>query len=260
MIIHEDKKISGLFPEVKHGFLGRNGGVSKGTYASLNCAPASADERSDVKENRAIVARGFGLGDSDLITLKQIHSDKCYIVDKAFDEEFVEGDALVTEVPGLLLGALSADCAPVLFSGRKKDGKVVVGAAHSGWGGAVGGVLEATVSSMGELGVESENIYACVGPCIGPASYEVSEGFEKPFLEHSPDSERFFRSGRSEDKLMFDLPGYVAWRLSGCGVRNVSISGVDTLPDEGNLFSYRRSQLAGEADYGRQISIICIAK
>lgn len=243
-----------------YGFYGRTGGVSERIYASLNCGSGSNDNPDHINQNRAIVAQHLGAKDGALSTLWQCHSAECLLVKNhvAAGDERPKADALVTDVPGLAIGVLTADCGPVLFFGKKADGSPVVGAAHAGWGGALGGVLEQTVAKMMQTGAETESIVSALGPCIGPASYEVSEAFARPFLIKHEEAEHFFKSAHRAGHLMFDLPGYIAMRLSMAGVRQVGITGVDTYREEEYCFSYRRATHRGEADYGRQVSAIMI--
>lgn len=243
--------------KAQHGFFTRMGGVSDGIYKSLNCGPGSNDEPERVQENRICVAEELGVEPQNLLSLYQVHGAECLYVTEAFDEK-PQADALVTDQAGLALGILTADCGPVLFYGQKSDGSPVIGAAHAGWGGALKGVLGATVEVMQKQGAIIESVRAALGPCIGPASYEVSDDFADPFLEQDEANEHFFKSGQREGHLMFDLGGYIAKRLSEAGVRHVSISGMDTYADEKRFFSYRRSTHRHEADYGRQISAIVI--
>lgn len=241
---------------VSHGFFTRAGGVSGGIYGSLNCALTSNDAPGHVRANRAKVAEALGLDPGGIVTLKQVHSARAMHVTKVLSrEETPEADALVTDQPGIGIAVLTADCAPVLFAA--KDARVV-GAAHAGWKGAVTGILEATVAAMGELGVAPANIVAAIGPCIGPQSYEVSEGFEKPFLAQDAANARFFSPAAKPGHIMFDLPGYTAARLSRLGVGAVIDVRQDTLANEDAFFSYRRACLNKEPDYGRQISVIAI--
>ncbi|HOO82901.1 MAG TPA: laccase domain-containing protein, partial [Alphaproteobacteria bacterium] len=166
--------------------------------------------------------------------------------------------AMVTDVSGLALGVLTADCAPVLFYGKKSDGAPVVGAAHAGWGGALKGVLDNTLAMMLELGAVPESIRACIGPCIGQKSYEVRDDFADTFLEEDGRNEVFFTAGRCAGHLQFDLPGYCAAKLGRAGVKNVLIKDLDTYFNEEDFFSYRRATHRHEKDYGRQISVIMI--
>lgn len=260
MFIIEDKKLNGAKGLIKHGFFGRQGGVSEGIYDSLNCGPGSYDSPEAVQENRTRVAGHFGMNADHLISLWQVHSPDCLIIDGPVPsgDDRPKADAMVTDKAGWVLGTLTADCGSILFAGEKSDGSPVIGAAHAGWGGALRGVLESTVETMEKLGVELDTIRTTVGPCIGPKSYEVSIGFEAPFLERDPEDEHFFREAQKEGHLMFDLPGYIASRLAQAGVRQVTITGYDTFAEEEKFFSYRRTTHRGEPDYGRQISAIAI--
>lgn len=258
MIVYQPQHFIAQQNEIACGFFGRQGGVSAGIFSSLNCGPGSGDDLAAVNENRARVAQHFGATPENLSTLHQCHSADCVYINTPIIGEKPKGDALVTDTPGLMLGILTADCGPVLLQGRKPYGAPVIGAAHAGWGGALRGVLENTVQQMMKTGAALDTISACVGPCIGPKSYEVSDGFETPFLEHDEQAEHFFKSAAKPGHLMFDLPGYIAFRLTGAGVGRVEISGVDTYAQESRCFSYRRATHRGEVSYGRQISAIMI--
>lgn len=245
--------------KIEHGFYGREGGVSTGLYESLNCRSDTGDDLAAVIENRRRVAEDLGVPVDKLISVAQCHGSDCVLLQGDEQGEMViAADGMVTDKPGIALGVLTADCGPVLFEGAKADGAPVIGAAHAGWGGAVKGVLESTLTQMKALGALPESIRACVGPCIGPASYEVSEGFDAPFMAHNPESERFFKGAKKPGHMMFDLPGYIGWRLALAGVGQVSISGVDTYKEAAHCFSYRRATHEGQIDYGRQISAIVI--
>lgn len=238
-------------------FFGRRGGVSRGLYDSLNGGVESGDDPAAVAENRRIAAAALGAG--GLLSLRQRHSGICVTADVPWaDGREPEGDALATAVPGLALAVQTADCAPVLLRGRRADGAPVVGAAHAGWRGAVGGVLERTIDAMGRLGAAPDTIHAAIGPCLGPRSYEVSAGFDAPFRAQDPANGAFFRPGARAGTLMFDLPAYVARRLALAGIGLVDAAGVDTCAAPADYFSYRRSQHARAPDYGRQLSAIMI--
>lgn len=259
MNVFQDGLLGKSSKRVRHGFFGRQGGVSEGVYTSLNCGVGSNDNADSVRENRRRVAHFFGRDLEALNTVHQVHSSDCVIVDVPVDvDQRPKADALVTEVPGLIIGVLTADCGPILYSGERQDGSPVVGAAHAGWGGALKGINESTIDQMLSLGVVKDTICAAIGPCIGPASYEVSQGFEEPFLDRDPEDERFFKETNKDQKLMFDLPGYIAGRLAQYGIRNVSITGHDTFALEAECFSYRRTTHRQEKDYGRQISAVMI--
>ncbi len=259
-IFHDPAFDSECTDQVAYGFFGRTGGVSDGIFASLNCALGTTDDPARVSQNRALVAQQLGLPGEPVSTLYQCHSADCLTIDSPLGQgpDRPKADAFVTDTPGLILGVLTADCGPVLFTGKKKNGAPVIAAAHAGWGGALKGILEATLEKMEEAGAVTETITACVGPCIMQASYEVKEDFARPFLIQHEEAEKFFMSARKQGHLMFDLPGYIAMRLALAGVRRVSLMGLDTYADEGSFFSYRRSTHRAEADYGRQISAIVI--
>lgn len=234
-----------------HGFFGRTGGVSTGLYASLNGAPASKDDPVAVRENRRRVADAFG--DVPLVTLQQYHSAVTVTVTEPWPvEDSPKADALVTSQPGILIGLNTADCAPVLFADPVAK---VVGAAHAGWKGAVAGVCESAITAMEELGARRENIRAAIGPCISQPSYEVGPEFRAEF----PDSaSRFFKDAPRGGYFLFDLEAYVADRLASAGILSVGKLGACTLANPDRFFSFRRATLAGEADYGRQLSVIML--
>lgn len=243
---------------VQHKFFTRKGGISTGVFADFNCKEGAGDHDSAVTENRKRVTGFFGVPVSNLVTLTQTHSAICHMVHSPLDKP-LEGDALVTTQPDLVIGVLTADCAPVLFTGSTAEGNAVIGAAHAGWGGAVKGILESTVKAMTDAGANPKKIKAMIGPCIARLSYEVSAEFTAPFLADDPASEKFF-TPLATGKLLFDLPGYVKFRLNRAGVQDVVSEGQDTYKDEENYFSFRRSTHRHEKEYGRQISAICIRK
>ncbi|MGK9168113.1 peptidoglycan editing factor PgeF [Inquilinus limosus] len=246
-------------PGIGHGFFPRTGGVSEGIFASRNCGFGSGDRREAVTENRDRCRRELGPAEA-LLTVHQVHSPRVATVTGPWTPETApQADAMVTDRPGLALGILTADCAPILFADAEAG---VVGAAHAGWKGALSGVIEATIEAMRALGAVPERITAAIGPCIGPGSYEVGPEFRDRFLAEDPDSARFFHSpaagNGAEARPHFDLPGYVAERLRRAGLRQVAVSGLDTLAREDLFFSYRRTTLRKEPDYGRQISAILL--
>jgi len=241
---------------IRHGFFTRQGGVSKGVYGSLNCGLGSRDDAENVRQNRALVAETLDVPPERLLTLYQIHSATAVIVDKPWNGTVSEADALVTRTPGLAIGALTADCAPVLFCDSEAR---VIAAAHAGWRGALLGIVEATVASMERLGAKPERMVAVIGPTISQRAYEVGSDYVERFLAEEPASSPFFMTDDSCGEPHFDLAGYVAERLTRAGVGTVSDLGLCTYCDETRLFSYRRSQHHGEDDYGRQISAIVLA-
>jgi YfiH family protein len=238
---------------IAHGFLGREGGVSTGLVAGLNVGLGSGDARVAIAENRRRATHAI-LPGAALVTLHQVHSaDACAVTAPFADEARPHADALVTDRPGLLLGILTADCAPVLLADREAG---VIGAAHAGWKGALGGVTDAAVAAMEALGARRSRITAAIGPCIARASYEVDDGFVARFAAEDPENERFFSLGRRAGHHQFDLEAYVAQRLAAVGLARVEALGLDTCADERRFFSFRRATHRGEPDYGRQIALI----
>ncbi|HEU0100077.1 MAG TPA: peptidoglycan editing factor PgeF [Allosphingosinicella sp.] len=239
---------------VAHGFLGRRGGVSQGVCAGLNVGLGSGDEREAILENRRRAVAAVAPG-ARLVTLHQVHSaDAIHVAAPYPDEARPKADAMVTDRPGLVLGILTADCAPVLLADREAG---VVGAAHAGWKGALGGVVEATVAGMERLGADRGRIAAAVGPCIARRSYEVDEAFLRRFAEADPEAERFFGLGR-EGHHQFDLEGFVLSRLAGAGLTRIEALGEDSYSQPERFFSFRRATHRGEPDYGRQVSLIAL--
>lgn len=242
-------------PWVSHGFFTRLGGVSTGLYASLNCG-IKDDRPTHVRANRAKVAATLDLAPEHLVTGRQVHGAKVLHVTKPWSfESAPEADALVTAERGIGLGILTADCAPVLFAVKKDR---VIGAAHAGWKGALGGILESTVGVMQKLGARLENIEAAIGPCIGPNSYEVKDDFRLPFLEQDQLNALFFKASPKPGHLLFNLPGYVTARLNLLGIKTVYDTRQDTLTNSAAFFSNRRAFLKSEKGFGLQISVIAI--
>ena len=228
--------------------------MSTGVVASLNCGLGSDDDPAAVAENRARARDAVRPG-AALVGLWQVHGRAvATVADPWPDDARPRADALVTDRPGVALAILTADCAPVLLSDAEAR---VVGAAHAGWKGALAGVTDATVAAMEVLGATRARIAAAVGPCIAQASYEVDHAFRDRFAADDPANERFFKDGR-RGHARFDLEGYVVARLSDAGVGRVEALGLDTLARPESYYSYRRATLAGEADYGRQASVIAL--
>ena len=240
---------------LKHGFFTRIGGMSEGVYEGLNCAYSSGDDKESVTANRAKVAETLGIEVDQLVTVKQVHGAKVITIDAPFKNEPPEADGIVTSARGVAIGVLTADCAPVLFADKKAK---IIGAAHAGWKGAVGGVMEATIAAMEVLGAKRENIHAAIGPCIGPLSYEVGPDFKKPFLDQDAGNEAFFKAASKDGHFIFNLPGYAVHRLKKTGIAAVYDTQQDTLPNEGIYYSYRGSCQHKKTDYGRQISAIVL--
>jgi YfiH family protein len=235
----------------RHGFFTRKGGASSGIFLGLNCGTGSSDQADVVAINRARVADAMGVGIDNLLNVHQIHSPDavCVIGPQTV---LPKADAMVTATPGVALAILTADCEPVLFADAKAG---VIGAAHAGWRGAKDGVLESTLAAMESLGANRANISAVVGPCISQAAYEVGPEFFETVTDDAHEARRFFAQGRA-DRMMFDLPAYGLWRLRQAGVGHAEWTGHCTFSDPARFFSYRRTTLAKEADYGRLISVI----
>lgn len=239
-----------------HGFFGRRGGVSSGALASLNCGLGSGDDPALIAENRRRVADAI-LPGATLTGLYQVHGNHCVIVDSDTDlAARPEADALATRTPHILLGILTADCVPVLFADR---GAGVIGAAHAGWKGALAGITDAALTAMESLGARRADIAAAIGPCIARASYEVDDGFVRRFAADDPANERFFAAAKP-GHAMFDIAAYVAARLAAAGITRIAIGGQDTYAQPQDYFSYRRACHKDESSYGRQLSVIGIAK
>ena len=237
----------------RHGFFTRKGGASSGVFSGLNCGPGSSDLAEVVAINRARVAAAMGVEPPRLLTLNQVHSADVLVVDEPFEGR-PRADAMVTATPGLALGVLTADCQPVLFADAEAG---VIGAAHAGWRGAKDGVLEATVAAMVSLGARREAIVAVIGPTISQAAYEVGDEFVEAFIDEDHDNARFFAGGPN-GRAMFDLPAFGLSRLRAAGVGHAEWTRHCTYRDPERFFSFRRTTHAGEADYGRLISVITL--
>jgi YfiH family protein len=241
---------------VRHGYFGRAGGVSTGIYASLNAAVGSRDDPAAVQENYARIAGWLGVAPERLLKAHQIHSPRAVVVEAPFGDARPEADALVTATPGLAVAVSTADCAPVLLADAEAR---VVAAAHAGWRGALGGVLESTLAAMESLGASSSRVVAAVGPSIAQPSYEVGPEFKALFLEESPGNAALFRPGAG-DRSWFDLAGYVVRRLGRAGITRVEALEACTFAEPDAWFSHRRSVKQGEPDYGCNLSAILLTE
>lgn len=243
---------------IRHGFFGRRGGASTGIHASLNCGLGSNDDPDHVRENRRRVAAALGVASGNLLTGYQIHSATAIAVTEPWPEDArPRADGLATDRPGLALGVLSADCAPVLLADAEAG---VIGAAHAGWRGALAGITDAVIGVMETLGARRQNIHAAVGPCISQACYEVGAELRQAFLDSAPDNDALFVQSARTDHFRFDLEGYVARRLARAEIATVERLGRCTYADEDGFFSFRRATHRGEDDYGRAISAIALAR
>ena len=248
-------RVAALGP-IPHGFLGRRGGVSRGVHAGLNVGWGSDDERDAVAENRRRAVAAV-LPGAALVTVHQVHSPGVVTVTAPWpDDSRPQADALVTDRPGLLLGVLTADCAPVLLADAEAG---VIGAAHAGWKGALAGVTDATIAAMEALGASRTRIAAAIGPCIAQASYEVGPDLRDAVLADNPDDKNFFATGQRAERWQFDLPGYCAARLTAAGLTAIARTGADTCAEEENFFSHRRRTLSAGGPIGHQISVIALA-
>jgi polyphenol oxidase len=240
-----------------HAFFSREGGVSRGLFASLNCGFGSGDDSEHVARNRTIAMDQLGLPADRLVTCRQVHSATVITVEEPWRrEDSPSADGMVTTRPGIALGVLAADCAPILFADAAAG---VIGAAHGGWRGALGGVAEATVAAMVAQGAEASRICAAIGPCIGQQSYEVGPEFRPRFTAVAAANERFFIPAARTGHFRFDLGGYIAHRLARMGLAAVDRAECDTAAEPERFFSYRRACLNGERDYGRALAAIALS-
>jgi hypothetical protein len=245
----------GALADVRHGFFGRQGGVSHGPFASLNVSLRNADATANAVENRRRVVAALDAGAAPLLIARQVHGARCLVVEAAFDQQQPpEADALATRTPGLVLGVTTADCAPILMADPVAG---VVAAAHAGWRGAKDGIIEATVAAARELGASVDRLVTAIGPCIARTSYEVGATFEADFHNADRASRAFFADGPS-GRRHFDLAGYCAMRLSRCGVGSVDCLDLDTFADAERFFSYRRTTKAGERHFGLQVAAVLL--
>ena len=241
---------------VRHAFFTRAGGTSEGLYGTNNCGFGSGDDPARVAENRRRSVMRLDLAGDNLVTVHQVHGRDVAVVDKPWaHKDAPKADAMVTDKPGIALGILTADCAPILFVDPVAR---VVGACHAGWKGAIAGVPDATVEAMLRLGASASRIHAVIGPCIAQRSYEVGPEFPRPFLEQSAANADFFAPSIRQGHFMFDLLGYLGRRMGTLNLHFVSGVPYDTCREEDRFFSYRRATLRGEPDYGRNLSAIAL--
>jgi polyphenol oxidase len=242
-------------PGLRHAFFSREGGVSSGIYAALNGGVGSHDDPRHVAENRRRMAEQMGVAPQRLLTAFQVHSPDVAVATTPWDTATrPKADAIVTRTPGLAIGVTAADCGPVLLADARAR---VIAAAHSGWKGALAGIVESTVAAMEKLGADRSHIVAAIGPLIRQQSYEVGNEFVERFLEQEAESALFFLPARREGHAMFDLAGFIRKRLEQARVLVIDDIGIDTYSDE-RFFSYRRSVHRSEADYGRHVHAIVL--
>jgi len=242
---------------IRHAFFTREGGVSSGVYEGLNGGTGSSDKPENVAENRARMAAAVGVTPENFLTAYQIHSPDVVVAEKPWPQsDRPRADAIVTKVPGLAIGISTADCGPVLFADPQAR---VLGAAHAGWRGAFGGVIEATLAAMEKLGADRDRVVAAAGPMISQPNYEVGQELVDRFVAADPANARFFAPATRAGHAMFDLPGYVVARLTAAGVRHVENLAVCTYGNPAQFYSYRRSTHRAEPDYGRHINAIALS-
>ena len=241
------------FENLKHCFFSRKNGFSKGHYASLNCGLGSGDKKENVLKNLNLVSQKIGCKDELLITLNQNHSNKVvYFENKSSIKNKLPGDAIVTKIKNVGIGILTADCAPILLYDPQKK---IIGCIHSGWRGTLNGVIKNTIKKFKELDSNIDNLFAVVGPCIGKVNYEVKIDFYKKFVNQNPKYKKFFNK-IADNKYIFDLRGFINQKISDLNIKNIENIEMNTFTSQETFFSYRRSCLNNEKDYGRCISVI----
>ncbi len=240
----------------RHGFFTRQGGVSTGAFASLQCGfGAEADDRANVIENRARVASHLGVAPENLVTAFQVHSADVVAVEAPWGPDAApQVDAMVCARPDVAIGVLSADCAPCLLHDPTTG---VVGAAHAGWKGAFGGVVPATIKAMEALGARRDSIRLAIGPTIGPEDYEVGPEFVERFIEADEANRACFSHPDDEGKAFFNLPAFLIVQAQAEELADAIWIGASTYSDPARFYSYRRATKTGEPHYGRLISAIC---
>ena len=241
---------------IRHAFFSRQGGVSEGVYESLNCGYGSGDDPANVRANQEAALAQLDTGADNLATVHQCHSANVVSVEAPWRlEDRPKADAMVTDRPGVALGIMTADCGPVLFADQTAG---VIGAAHAGWRGALGGVLDATSAAMEKLGAKRQNMVAALGPCIRQPSYEVGDDFRQVFVDVDTANGIYFKRASRLGHAMFDLAGFVIDRLQRLGIETVEDMAIDTYPEQDGFFSYRRTIHRGEQDYGRGLSVVML--
>lgn len=243
-------------PDLRHAFFTRENGVSKGVYTSLNGGLGSNDDPAHVVENRRRMAQHMNVAPEKFLTVFQVHSPDVAVATAPWEKDArPHVDAIVTKTPGLAIGVTAADCGPILFADPKAR---VIGAAHAGWKGALGGVLENTIAAMERLGASRDDVVVAIGPLIRQKSYEVGAEFVTRFKDTDAQNARFFIPSTRTDHAMFDLAGFIHHQLQRAGIKSIDDVNIDTYADD-RFYSYRRSVHRKEADYGRNIHAIVLA-
>ena len=246
-------KETAKYKHIKYAFFSKNNGTSLGIYKSLNCGLNSSDKKINILKNRNIALKKIGLEKKKLIIPNQTHSNKIKIVDEKSINKNIKADGLLTKSSNIVLGILTADCAPVFFFDSKKN---IVSAVHAGWKGAKNNILKNSIKLMLECGSKLNNIISCIGPCIGKESYKINNDFYMKFIMEDKSNNVFFF--KSENGMNFDLKSYIIKKIKNLGVKKVITKSFDTFKDKKNFFSYRRSLICNEKDYGRCLSVISI--
>jgi len=241
------------FNNIKHCFFSRKNGVSKGLYESLNCGIGSKDKKVNVLKNLEMVSKKIGCKKDSLITLSQKHSNRViYFKNKKNVKDKLDGDAIVTGIKNVAIAILAADCAPILFYDSKKK---IIGCVHAGWRGALNGIIENTVKKFNKLNSNNNNLIAVIGPCIKKENYEIGLDFLKKFTKKNKNNKKFFQK-ISNEKYIFDLRGFINKKITNLNIKNIENIEKDTFSEENFFYSYRRSYIKKEQDYGRCISVI----
>ena len=246
-------KETNKYSHIKCAFFSRKKGISNGVYKSLNCGLNSKDKKSNVLKNRIIALEKIGLNKKNLIIPNQIHSNKIKIVDENSINQNITADGLLTKSNKIVLGILTADCAPIFFFDCKEN---IISAVHAGWRGAKNGIIKNTIKLMLECGSKLDNIISCIGPCIGKESYKVNNDFFRKFIIENSQNKKFFLI--KKNIMNFNLKYYIIEKIKNFGVKKVLFGSFDTFKDKKNFFSYRRSLMSKEKDYGRCLSVISI--
>ena len=241
------------YPQIKCAFFSRKKGISNGIYKSLNCGLNSKDKESNILKNRIIALKKIGLNKKKLIIPNQTHSNKIKIVDENSIGKNIKADGLLTQSNKIVLGILTADCAPIFFFDCKKN---IISAIHAGWRGAKNDIIKNTIKLMLECGSKLNNIISCIGPCLGKESYKVNNDFFRKFIIENSQNKEFFLIKKNE--MNFDLKSYIVEKIKNYGVKKILFRSFDTFKDKKNFFSYRRSLISKEKDYGRCLSVISI--
>ena len=241
------------FKNLKHIFFSKKNGFSNGIYKSLNCGVGSNDKKINVLKNIKYVTKKMGCKKNSLITLKQVHSSKViYFKSYSNIKNRLRGDAIVTKVKNIPIGILTADCVPILLYEPQKE---IIGCIHSGWKGAFNGVIKNTIHKFKKLNSNLSELIVAVGHCNNKKSYEVKKDFYQKFIKKNLKNKIFFRKN-SKNNYNFNLRYFVNNELSNLGVKNIENINLDTFKEKNFFYSYRRSRVNGEKDYGRCISVI----